>query len=118
METLDLDGDRRLIESILRDLTAVPFAHGDIEIQTVFDRPGDHYLVMLVGRDGIRRVHGCLVHVDLRDGKFWIQRDGTEYSVGRRLLDAGVPRDRIVPAFRARGRMIGLNCRSVGRVPT
>ena len=101
METLVLDGDRQVIESILRDLASVPFAHGDVEIQTIFDRSGDHYLLMLVGRDGIRRVHGCLVHVDLKDGQFWIQRDGTEYSVGRRLLDAGVPRDRIVPAFRS-----------------
>ena len=41
METIDLDGGRRLIESILRDLTAVPFAHGDIEIQTVFDLAGE-----------------------------------------------------------------------------
>ena len=54
---------------------------------------------MLVGREGIRRVHGCLVHVDIIDGKIWIQRDGTERGIARELVEAGVPKDRIVLAF-------------------
>ncbi len=92
---------RHLIESILTDLARIPYAHGDIELQTVFDREKDHYVLMLVGRDGVRRVHGCLVHVDIRGGKLWIQRDGTEHGVARELLEAGVPKDHIVLAFRS-----------------
>ena len=72
------ESDRQLIESILREYARIPYAHGDIQIQTVFDREQDHYLLMLVGWDGIRREHGCLVQVDIIGGKFWIQRDGTE----------------------------------------
>ena len=96
-----LEHDRQLIERILTEYARIPYAHGDIERQTVFDRRGDHYLLMLVGREGVRRVHGCLIHVDLLDGKFWIQRDGTEYGIARELLDAGVSKDRIVLAFRS-----------------
>jgi hypothetical protein len=96
-----LTASRELIEKILVEIARVPYAHGDIAIQTVFDRDNDHYLLMLVGRDGVQRVHGCLVHVDLVDGKFWIQRDGTEYGVARFLLDSGIPGDRIVLAFRS-----------------
>ena len=92
---------RHLIESILTDLARIPYAHGDIELQTIFDREKDHYVLMLVGRDGVRRVHGCLVHVDIRGGKLWIQRDGTEHGVARELLEAGVPKDHIVLAFRS-----------------
>ena len=92
---------RQLIEQILAEHTRVPYAHGVIDIETVFDRQGDHYLVMLSGRDGIRRVHGCLIHLDIRGGKIWVQRDGTEYGVARELMDAGVPKDAIVLAFRA-----------------
>jgi len=55
---------------------------------------------MLVGREGLRACNGCLIHVDLKDGKFWIQRDGTEYGIARELVDAGVPKDLIVLAFR------------------
>jgi hypothetical protein len=93
--------DRRLIERILVDHARVPYSHGDVRLQTVFDRDQDHYLLMLIGWEGIRRVHGCLVQVDLIDGKFWIQRDGTEYSIAQELLDAGVPKDRIVLGFRS-----------------
>jgi hypothetical protein len=93
--------DRQLIESIFREYARIPYSYGEIQIQTVFDREQDHYLLMLVGWEGIRREHGCLVHVDLIDGKFWIQRDGTERGIAQELLDTGVPRDRIVLAFRS-----------------
>jgi hypothetical protein len=96
-----LENYRRLIEKILTEHTRIPYAHGDIQQQTVFDRTSDRYLLMLVGREGVRRVHGCLLHVDIINGKFWIQRDGTEYGIARELLDAGVPKDRIVLAFRS-----------------
>ncbi|HZW34317.1 MAG TPA: XisI protein [Isosphaeraceae bacterium] len=93
--------DRRLIERILFDSAKVPYSQGDYRLQTDFDRDRDHDLLLIVGWDGIRREHGCLVHVDLIDGKFWIQRDGTESRIAQELLDAGVPGSRIVLAFRS-----------------
>jgi XisI protein len=95
------ESDRQLIESVIREYARIPYSYGEIQIQTVFDREHDHYLLMLVGWEGIRREHGCLVHVDLIDGKFWIQRDGTERGIAQELLDTGVPKDRIVLAFRS-----------------
>jgi XisI protein len=95
------ESDRVLIERILIDYAKVPYAHGDFHLQTIFDRDGDHYLLMFVGWEGIRRVHGCLVHVDIIDHKFWIQRDGTEQGIVRSLIEAGVPKSRIVLAFRS-----------------
>jgi hypothetical protein len=96
-----VDTLRHQIERILTDYAQVPYAHGDIQLQLVFDREGGHYLLMLVGRDGIRRVHGCLVHVDIIDGKIWIQRDGTEHGIARDLIEAGIPKEMIVLAFRS-----------------
>jgi hypothetical protein len=90
---------RQVIEKILGDYARIPYSHGDIQSQTIFDRENDHYVLMDLGWDG-RRVHGCLVHVDIINGKFWIQRDGTEYGIARELEDAGVPKDHIVLAFR------------------
>ena len=100
MDTLTLTRHREKIEEVLRECARVPYSHGDIRRETVFDRDSDRYILMLVGWDGIRRVHGCLVHVDIIEGKIWIQRDGTEYGIARELLDAGVPREDIVLAFR------------------
>ena len=41
-----------------------------------------------------------MVHVDIIDGKFWIQRDGIEHGIATELLEAGIPKERIVLAFR------------------
>ncbi|MGO9462835.1 MAG: XisI protein [Isosphaeraceae bacterium] len=95
------ESDRQLIASIIREYARIPYSYGELQLQTVFDRDQDHYLLMVVGWEGIRREHGCLVHVDLVDGKFWIQRDGTERGIAQELLDAGVPKSRIVLAFRS-----------------
>jgi XisI protein len=93
--------DRQLIEKILIEHAGIPYTNSDVRLQTVFDRDQDRYLLILNGWEGVRRVHGCLVHVDIIEGKFWIERDGTEYSIALELLDAGVPKSRIVLAFRS-----------------
>lgn len=92
---------RQLIQDIINAHTRIPYAHGDIKFETVFDREQDRYLLMILGREEHRRVHGCLIHVDIIDGKFWIQRDGTEDGVANELLQAGIPKDKIVLAFRS-----------------
>ena len=89
---------RQIIEKILTDYASIPYAYGDIETETVFDRERDHYLLVNVGWDD-RRVHGTLVHLDIRDGKIWIQRDGTERGIAFELQDAGLPADKIVLGF-------------------
>jgi hypothetical protein len=94
-----LDSYRAIIEQVLTEYSKYPYAYGEIERQLVFDRSRDHYLLMSVGWDK-RRVHGCLVHIDLIDGKCWIQRDGTESGIAHDLEAAGIPKDRIVLAFR------------------
>ena len=90
----------QIIERLITENARVPFANSDVQLVPVFDRQRDHYLVMLVGWEGKKRKHGCLIHVDIIDGKFWIQRDGTEYGIATDLEAAGVPKDRIVLGFR------------------
>ena len=78
------DRCRQIIESILVEYTKIPYAHGDIQTEAVFDRTRDRYLLVNTGWDQGRRVHGCLVHVDVIDGKFWIyaRRHGTRDRQG------------------------------------
>ena len=100
MDSLTLDRYRQIIESILLEYTKIPYAYGEIQTGAVFDRVHDRYLLVNTGWDTGKRVHGCLVHVDLVDGKFWIQRDGLEHGIARELVVAGVPKEHIVLAFR------------------
>jgi XisI protein len=104
-----LEQYRQLIRNILLEHTKIPFSYGEIEFETVFDSEQDRYLLMILGREpaydflptSTRRVHGCLIHIDIIDGKIWIQRDGTEEGVAVELVRQGVPKERIVLGFRS-----------------
>ncbi|TMQ04462.1 MAG: XisI protein [Deltaproteobacteria bacterium] len=95
--------DRKVIETVLADYAAIPYAHGDMATQTVFDPAADHYLLMVVGRNGRRRVHFCLVHIDRIDDKIWIQHDGTERGMAPALVRGGIAPERIILAFSSEG---------------
>jgi XisI protein len=58
-----------------------------------------HYDVISVGWDNDRRVHHVVVHVDIIDGKVWIQHDATDRPIARMLVEAGVPKSDIVLGF-------------------
>lgn len=92
---------RQLVKQAILAHTTVPYSHGDIALEPIFDRERDRYVLMLVGRDKRTRVHGCLIHVDIIEGKIWIQRDGTEKGIAAELVEAGVPKDHIVLGFRS-----------------
>jgi len=95
--------DRDLIEKVLTEYASIPYAHDDVATQTVFDRASDHYLLVIVGRENRRRVHGCLVHIDRIGDKVWIQADGTERGMAPALVRAGIPPERIILAFSSEG---------------
>lgn len=90
---------RRIVKDLITKYAKYPPAYGVIEIETVFDESKDHYEMMYVGWQKHRRVHGCVLHIDIRDGKVWIQHDGTEDGVAEELVEAGIPREHIVLAF-------------------
>ncbi|MBD1859632.1 MULTISPECIES: XisI protein [Leptolyngbya] len=94
-----LDQYRQIIQSVLMPYTQIPYSHGDLICKPIFDQQRDSYLLMTLGWDRKTRVHGCLVHLDLIDGKVWVQRDETEDGVTRELLEAGIPKQDIVLAF-------------------
>lgn len=46
-----------------------------------------------------KRIYGPVLHLDIIDGKIWIQQDGTESGIANELFALGVPKDDIVLAF-------------------
>lgn len=95
----DVTRYRELVEGILREYGSYKPSYGDVEVEVIIDPSIGHYQLMTVGWHGQHRVHGCIVHVDIKDGKIWIQHDGTEEGIANRLVAAGVPREDIVLAF-------------------
>ena len=92
---------RETVERILSEYAAIPYAYGEVERRTVFNHETDSYLLYVVGWDGRERVHGIISHIDIIDGKIWIQRDGTEDGLAMDLEREGVPKSDIVLAWHA-----------------
>jgi hypothetical protein len=91
--------DQEIVENNLCERARF-YAHPqEYRTLTVFDRAGGHFLVLDEGWDGFKRIHHVWIHVELRDGKFWVHEDGTQDGVATNLLDAGIPKERIILAF-------------------
>jgi ketopantoate reductase len=88
-----------IVRRIIRSYAEIKPTYGEIDVETVFDDEQGHYELIHTGWDAGLRVHGAVIHVDIRDGKIWIQHDGTEEGIAGELLEAGVPREHIVLAF-------------------
>jgi hypothetical protein len=90
----------RILRGIVEEYAKIKPAVGDIDTELIIDERQGHFELMRSGWLNGNRIHGTLIHVDIRDGKFWIQHDGTEYGIANDLVDSGVPKDRIVLAFK------------------
>jgi hypothetical protein len=105
LNTETLDAYRNALEHVLTEwadflntgLRPDPGAVSEV----VFDRQHDRYLLVEAGWERGYRIHGALLHVDIIDGKLWIQHDGTEEGIAPELVTAGVPKECIVLAFRS-----------------
>jgi XisI protein len=71
----------------------------EYEVQTIFDEQQDHHQLLYVGWRGNKRDFGCILHLDIKDGKIWIQHDGTEVGIANQLVEMGVPKQDIILAF-------------------
>lgn len=96
-----LDEFRMAIKRAIADYAQYKPSIGEIEVETVFDEKTDHYEMLYIGWEGPRRVHGTVIHIDIRDDKIWIHYDGTESGIANDLIAAGVPRERIVLGWHA-----------------
>lgn len=90
---------RQLIEQVIAEYSAYTPAYGEVEMETIIDPLHDHYQLLTIGWNQLERIHGTLLHIDIRNGKIWIQHDGTEEGIANRLVANGVPKSDIVLAF-------------------
>ena len=68
----------------------------EIECQLVFDTEHDHYQVLELGWQGFNRIYVCYIHLDIKDGKIWIQQNMTEADIGQELTQKGIPASEII----------------------
>jgi len=94
-----IDRYREIVWRIVQDYAELGSGRPDVATEAIRDQHRDHYEVLQVGWDGQRRIHGSTIHLDIINGKVWIQHDGTDRPVAEALMEAGVPREDIVLGF-------------------
>ncbi|RIK37729.1 MAG: XisI protein [Chloroflexi bacterium] len=94
-----LEQYRNLVKQIiLRNAEYAP-SLGQVESVPVFDEHRDHYFLVDYGWNRTGRVHSVILHLHIKNGKVWIERDGTEEGIAHELLEVGIPKEDIVLAF-------------------
>jgi len=94
-----LDRYRAIIEQALTNHLGDLKDYPEFRTKTIFDRQSDSYLLLREGWDKSRRVHAIIVHLEIIDGKIWVQEDWIEHSITAELEEAGVPKNDIVLGF-------------------
>lgn len=69
---------------------------GEIECQLIFDTERDRYLLLDIGWENLKRIYNCFIHLEVKDGKIWIQRNMTEADLARELMEMGVSKEDII----------------------
>ena len=91
-------------------LKAKTYLQIQVQNELVFDRTRDsasthtglRYLLIEAGQENGRRTYGTLLHLDIINGKIWIQLfGGTEQGIANELVALGVPKECIVLGFKS-----------------
>jgi hypothetical protein len=51
---------------------------------------------MNVGWEHFTRIYQTIIHIDIKDGKIWLQQNLTEQNPAEELVAMGVPREDII----------------------
>jgi hypothetical protein len=68
-------------------------------IETIFDDVQMRYIVLRIGWNGQKRIHLCLVHIDIKDDMVIVQANNTEDMLDDELVALGIPHENIHPGI-------------------
>jgi hypothetical protein len=90
---------RDIIEQTLTDIANYIPQDSQTPHKTLFDRKADSYGIIEIGWDDYHRVHQFIIHVEIINGKVWVQADNTDLNITKELECAGIPKSSIVLGF-------------------
>lgn len=105
IKPLKLDYDRTTLEidlssydyGNLSNHADAPEINSQIQTVAVFDTNRDHYQLLRIGwTNSQQRIFNPILHIDIIEGKVWIQENRTDIDIGKELSDRGIPKCNIV----------------------
>ncbi|MCP4709662.1 MAG: XisI protein [Planctomycetes bacterium] len=95
----DLAHYQNAVQTLIQRIAALKPHKDNLEWQVWADTTHGHYQLLNVGWRGDQRVHRCVIHLDIKDGKVWIQHNSTEIELDEELIVLGVAREDILLGF-------------------
>jgi XisI protein len=90
---------RSIVTEILTKYSQNKPSYGQVEIEQIFDRDHDRYLLLAIGWNQQKRIYGTTIHLDIQNEKIWIQQNTTEFDLANDLVEMGVPKQDIAIGF-------------------
>jgi hypothetical protein len=84
---------REYVQTLLNQYAKDDISNAQVEVQLIFDIDREHYQWMNVGWQHLIRIDHCILHIDIKDGKIWIQQNLTDQDPAEELIKMGVPRE-------------------------
>lgn len=91
-----LDKYRTIIKQLLIDQSDGQSLNEDIESEIIFDEERERYLLIDLGWNGHQRFYNCVIHLEIRNGRIWIQRNQTDVPIADKLIANGVAKKDVV----------------------
>jgi hypothetical protein len=90
---------QKVILSVLEDYAKVRYSNLDAVNQLIADKENHRYQVITIGWDKNKSVHDCPIHIDIINGKIWVQRNMTDIDLDTIFRDNHIPKSDIVLGF-------------------
>jgi len=94
-----LDESRKHVRTLLEKYVEQRPLSDAVETQTIIDKENGHYQLVNVGWEEEHRIYHCVLHIDIKDDKIWIQRNQTDHLIAEELEVMGIPTNHIVLGF-------------------
>lgn len=91
-----LDKYREIIKNLIREYALIKPVNIVLENEVIFDEKNDHYLLLSLGWNQGKRIHDCIIHIDIIGDKVWIQVNNTDQLIAQELIKAGISPQSIV----------------------
>jgi hypothetical protein len=94
-----LTQSRAIVQQLLTDYAELPTADPAIQQEIIFDEKRDRYFLLSIGWSGGRRIHQCVIHIDIIQHQIWIQANQTDQLIAEEMVKLGIPASSIVLAM-------------------
>lgn len=90
---------QQILTTFIEECAAVPYASSGVKKQTVIDAEHGHFQLMSVGWHRDNYTCHIVLHIDIIDGKVWVQYNNTEMLIADELVERGILPADIVLGF-------------------